>query len=122
MLMERLSCIDLFCGAGGFTLGMQRAGFTVLAAIDFDDAAIRVFAKNFPNVQHALQKDLTKFPPQELAKLVGAEQVDMIVGGPPCQGFSKARQRDGANSGPRMIEDKRRQLYQQFLSYVEFFR
>src|SRR4051812_9732718 len=102
---KRFTCIDLFCGGGGFSLGLQRAGFSVLAAIDFDEEAIAVFRKNFPDIIHALQKDLTKFPPLELANILGTEQVDLIVGGPPCQGFSTVRQRDGANSGPRIVED-----------------
>jgi DNA (cytosine-5)-methyltransferase 1 len=119
--MERIACIDLFCGCGGFSLGMERAGLTVLAAIDFNPEAIRVFRKNFPNVPQVLEKDLTAFAPGELAKLINTDEVDLIVGGPPCQGFSTVRQRDGANNGPRMIEDKRRHLYQDFLRYVESF-
>jgi len=118
----RLTCIDLFCGCGGFSLGMERAGFTVLAAIDFNPEAISVFKTNFDKVAHVLHQDLTTFPPRELAKLMGTAEVDVIVGGPPCQGFSKVRQRDGSNSGPRMIEDKRRYLYREFLRYVDFFQ
>jgi DNA (cytosine-5)-methyltransferase 1 len=68
-------------------------------------------------------EDLTKFRPEELVKIIGDQRVDVIVGGPPCQGFSTARQRDGANHGKeRFIEDSRRQLYQDFLRYVEFFQ
>jgi DNA (cytosine-5)-methyltransferase 1 len=119
--MKQLTCIDLFCGGGGFSLGLQRAGFAILAAIDLDDEAIKVFRKNFPEVQ-ALQKDLTRFHPGELSRLIGTDGIDVIVGGPPCQGFSTVRQRDGANSGPRMVEDNRRHLYREFLRYVEFFR
>jgi len=48
--------------------------------------------------------------------------VDVIVGGPPCQGFSTVRQTDGANHGERLVEDKRRTLYQEFLKYVAFFK
>jgi DNA (cytosine-5)-methyltransferase 1 len=114
--------IDLFCGCGGFTLGMKRAGFKCLAAIDSNDEAIRVFQKNFTEVLHALKKDLTEFSPQELADRLGNKTVDVIVGGPPCQGFSTVRQRDGANSGPRMVADERRHLYEEFLRYVEYFR
>ena len=120
--MNRFTCIDLFCGCGGFSLGLERAGFTVLAAIDSNPEAVSVFRKNFPNVPQVLQKDLTEFRPRELAELIGAAEVDVIVGGPPCQGFSRVRQRDGANSGPRMVEDDRRHLYQEFLRYVGFFR
>lgn len=117
-----LTCIDLFCGGGGFSLGLERAGFSVLAAIDFNAEAMRVFRANFPSVPHALQKDLTDFPPSQLADLIATNQVDLIVGGPPCQGFSTVRQRDGANHGPRIVEDKRRYLFQDFLRYVAFFR
>jgi hypothetical protein len=70
-----------FSGCGGFSLGMERAGFNVLAAIDFNPEAIQVFRRNFPDVPHVLQKDLTSFPPGELAKLIDADEVDVIVGG-----------------------------------------
>lgn len=120
--MRQLTCIDLFCGCGGFTLGMERAGFSVVAAIDFDEHAMSVFRKNFPSVGQALQKDLTRFAPEKLAELLDIDAVDLIVGGPPCQGFSTVRQRDGANHGPRLVKDNRRSLYRDFLRYVKFFR
>ena len=116
-----LNFIDLFSGCGGFSLGMVRAGFQCLAAIDDNKEAIAVFRKNFPSVPHVLKKDLTQFTPDELRALIGNEVIDVIVGGPPCQGFSNVRQRDGANSGPRLIEDQRRDLYREFLRYIEFF-
>jgi DNA (cytosine-5)-methyltransferase 1 len=100
---------------------MIRAGFKCLAAVDSNKEAIVVFRKNLPDVRHVLEKDLTKFSPDELKALIGNEDVDVIVGGPPCQGFSNVRQRDGANSGPRIIEDPRRDLYQEFLRYIKFF-
>lgn len=114
--------IDLFCGCGGFSLGMERAQFQCLAAIDFNAHAIQVFKANFDNVPHALEKDLTQFTPQELEGLIGSREVDVIVGGPPCQGFSQARQVDGANHGKRIIEDPRRHLYREFLKFVRHFK
>lgn len=60
--MKMPNFADLFCGCGGFSLGMQRAGFKCLAAIDFNAEATAVFQKNFPQIPHALQKDLTTFP------------------------------------------------------------
>jgi DNA (cytosine-5)-methyltransferase 1 len=120
--MKRPTCIDLFCGCGGFSLGMERAGFTVLAAIDSNPEAVKVFQKNLPDVAQILEKDLTRFHPRELAALISVDKVDVIVGGPPCQGFSNVRQRDGTNNGRRLVADKRRYLYQDFLRYVEFFR
>lgn len=101
---------------------MERAGFGCLAAVDFNPEAVAVFGKNFAHVPQVLDKDLTKFPPAELAKLLGTDSVDVIVGGPPCQGFSTVRQVDGANNGTRMVQDERRYLYREFLRYVEFFQ
>ena len=121
--MKPVTYIDLFCGCGGFTLGLDRAGLKCLAAIDFNKEAIAVFQKNLSHVPHILDKDLTKFPASEMAKLLGPDNVvDVIVGGPPCQGFSTARQVDGANHGKRLVEDRRRYLYQEFLRYTAFFR
>lgn len=59
---------------------MERAGFNCLAAVDFNPEAIAVFKKNFPHVPQTLRKDLTGFPPAELAKLLGTNEVDVIVG------------------------------------------
>lgn len=125
-----LTCIDLFCGCGGFTLGMMRAGFRVLAAVDFDATAVSTLRANLvdrrqpglPPVANALERDLTTFRPSHLAELIGTGSVDVIVGGPPCQGFSTARQVDGANHGARLKDDPRRRLYKEFLRYVDFFQ
>ena len=118
---EPITCIDLFAGCGGFSLGLDRAGLKILAAIDFDPKAVEVYRANFPDHPHVLCEDLTKFAPVDLAKLLGTNRVDVIAGGPPCQGFSQVRQRDGANNGKRLIDDPRRTLYQQYFEYVRFF-
>ena len=114
--------IDLFCGCGGFTLGMIRAGLKCLAAIDFNKEAIATLKNNLPDLTHVLERDLTRYSPGQLADLIGREYVDIIVGGPPCQGFSTARQVDGSNHGENLINDPRRYLYRKFLQYVDFFQ
>jgi DNA (cytosine-5)-methyltransferase 1 len=104
---------------------MDRAGFNCLAAIDFNAEAIQTFRTNFPEMgnERVRQEDLTKFRPEHLAEIIGTTSVDVIAGGPPCQGFSTARQRDGANHGDRRhVEDPRRHLYREFLRYVGFFQ
>ena len=58
--MSAPTLIDLFCGCGGFSLGMERAGFHCLAAIDFNAEAVETFRANFPLTPHALERDLTK--------------------------------------------------------------
>jgi DNA (cytosine-5)-methyltransferase 1 len=117
-----LTCIDLFCGCGGFSLGMQRAGFDLLAAIDSSPVATAAFDQNFPGVPFVLTEDLTTFSPDALAGLLGRDTVDVIVGGPPCQGFSIARQVERTNHGQRLKHDPCRHLYQDFLRYVDFFQ
>lgn len=117
----QLNFIDLFCGCGGFTLGMERAGLHCLAAIDFNSDAVATLHANLPHIEHVLCRDLTVYTPDELSALIGVRHVDVIVGGPPCQGFSTARQVDGANHGERLKDDPRRHLYQQLLKYVGFF-
>lgn len=130
-----LTCLDLFSGCGGFSLGMIRAGFRVLATVDFNKEAVATARENLglpesggqsrhvsSPIPHVLAQDLTTFGPKDMAKLIGCNRVDVIVGGPPCQGFSSARQRDGANHGDRrFVEDVRRHLYKEFLKYVEHF-
>ncbi|MHB8121852.1 MAG: DNA cytosine methyltransferase [Desulfuromonadaceae bacterium] len=117
-----LNFIDLFCGCGGFTLGMERAGFKCLAAIDFNVEAVATLQANLSHIKHVLHRDLTAFGPDELSELIGVNNVDVIVGGPPCQGFSTARKVGGANHGERLNDDPRRHLYLVLLKYVAFFR
>lgn len=119
---QALTFIDLFSGCGGFSLGLEWAGLRCLAAIDFNESAIETFGRNHPEVPVALVKDLTKFAPKELDAALGSERVDVIVGGPPCQGFSKARQVGGSNHGERLVYDPRRELYREFLKYVAYYQ
>lgn len=116
------TCIDLFCGCGGFSLGVQKAGLKVLAGIDVDPGAIAVYRRNLPEVPFILEENLRSFSPAALATLLATDHVDVIIGGPPCQGYSTVRQVDGANSGPRTVKDSRRHLYKVFLRFVQYFR
>lgn len=123
--------IDLFSGCGGFTIGMLRAGFDCLAAIDCNAEAIATLRANLQAksptglkpVGFVLEADLTALSPEILAAKIGFQQVDVIVGGPPCQGFSIARQRDGSNHGTeRLKADPRRNLFREFLRHVDHFQ
>nr|WP_321273475.1 DNA cytosine methyltransferase [Alcaligenes faecalis] len=93
--MNEPIAIDLFCGAGGLSLGAARAGFRVAASVDFDSKALAAHIENFPNSTH-LKWDLSRTSGTEILSAANLKkgEVDVIVGGPPCQGFSSIGKRD----------------------------
>lgn len=119
---QKLTFLDLFSGCGGFSAGLEQAGLKCLAGIDHNEHAINTFRANHLDETIALVKDMTEFQPLELEGLISRNHVDVIVGGPPCQGFSSARQFSGSNSGERLVDDPRRDLYKYFLKFVNHFR
>jgi DNA (cytosine-5)-methyltransferase 1 len=104
--MTNRKVVDLFCGAGGLSLGFQQAGFEPVFAIDFDRYACATYAANIGD--HVRELDLAGAHPSEIANLILAEvgPVDVVAGGPPCQGWSV--QRRGA------VVDARNDLTLQF--------
>jgi DNA (cytosine-5)-methyltransferase 1 len=119
-MLNQLKFIDVFSGCGGLSYGLEMAGLKCLAALDFNSVAIDTFNLNHTHPV-GLTRDLTQFGPEELAKLIETSEIDLVVGGPPCQGFSTARTQGGGNFGRELVEDPRRDLYKHFLKYVEFF-
>ena len=95
---------DLFCGAGGLSCGFREAGFETVVAADFNDSAIETHRANFG--PHAVIHDLSH--------LIALPEVDVIVGGPPCQGFSSA--------GMRKVGDARNTLVSAFANHVVHYR
>ena len=99
--------IDLFSGCGGFSTGLEQAGWKCLAGLDNNENAINTFSANHSSETFALVKDLTKFSPSELSDLIDTKNLDLIIGGPPCQDFSIAGYRnwgDRANLTIRFAE------------------
>lgn len=96
MASSRFKVLDLFCGCGGLTLGLQQAGFDIALALDKWDRALESYRLNFSHPAHC--RDLATLEPSEIEGLLGLK-VDVIVGGPPCQGFSV--QRIGGDFDPR---------------------
>ncbi len=94
--------IDLFCGCGGFSLGFERAGFDVLLGIDVWKDALVTFAHNH-NGSKTLQADLSALTPEETEQFLNGKEIDVIIGGPPCQGFSVA--------GKRIVDDIRNKVH-----------
>jgi DNA (cytosine-5)-methyltransferase 1 len=125
-LTSRKEVIELFCGAGGFTWGWNRAGFVTRAAIDHDVAATRTHELNFPHTL-TLHRDLTAFQPEDLVELLGGRGRGLlaVVGGPPCQGWSKAgrgKLRSLDSTAESLLRDPRNQLYRRFLDFVRHLR
>ena len=100
--------IDLFSGCGGLSHGFIKAGYDVVAFVEWWTPAVTTFLKNHPQAEH-LGTDISAIKNDVLLKY--KNKVEIIAGGPPCQGFSIA--------GKRNPEDYRNQLYKEFLRFVE---
>ena len=106
MTPNKPTVLDLFCGCGGLSRGFIDAGFSVKLGVDFDDKALESFAHNHEDAV-AMKLDLFNLDNVEQIKQFFTEngyELDVLVGGPPCQGFSLA--------GPRQVDDSRNVLYQ----------
>ncbi|MGH7814653.1 MAG: DNA cytosine methyltransferase [Candidatus Binataceae bacterium] len=103
--------IDLFAGAGGFTLGAYQAGFSTALAVDNDQNLTHSFPINFPGSK-LLHADISRADPKALLSVAGMRRCDVsgIVGGPPCQGFSAI--------GLRSPRDNRNHLVRDFFRFV----
>lgn len=82
------TAIDLFSGAGGLALGLKKAGFRVAAGVEIDARVCETYRANHPEVK-LLAKDASQVTGDELRKLTGLQEFDLVAGCPPCQGFSK---------------------------------
>lgn len=110
-----LSSIDLFCGAGGITQGFKQAGYHCIYANDFMPEAIETFRHNNPTT-FAECKSIQEVNATELRKKLGIQkgELDVLVGGPPCQGFS-------INAPSRFLNDPRNSLFKHYARFVEEF-
>jgi DNA (cytosine-5)-methyltransferase 1 len=110
--------IDLFAGAGGLTTGFHLAGFDSLCAVEIEAKALATYKHNFPNTK-AVNQDIRQINPSNLRKCLGLqkEELTALIGGPPCQGFSR-----NIPAGCRYLDDDRNQLYRAFLEFVREFK
>lgn len=133
-----LTFIDLFGVPGGMSLGFRLAGMKSVGALDIFKQGIETYAANFPNVplKNIVCADASdngiveKF---QKNTLLNPGDIDVIIGGPPCQGFStvgrtkiaslvKSGQRSGRSTNPRFIDDRRNHLYKSFIKFVKTFQ
>lgn len=102
---------DIFAGCGGFTSGLHKNAIYSKWSIEWENIACQSYKLNFPNTK-VICANITKVNPLEL------EKVDIIVGGPPCQGLSNAGS-EKRNNTQRFIEDPRNKLYKEFVRFVK---
>lgn len=105
--------LDLFCGAGGFSSGLEQIeNFHTVIGLDFDQYAIETFSKNFPNATAICGNILEENVKKTVITAAKEKRVNMIIGGPPCQGFSLK----GKNLG---LDDSRNFLFREYLNIVK---
>lgn len=114
---KKYTCVDMFCGAGGLSKGFMDAGFKVEIGVDFDDAALLTFSKNH-GAAEAMKLDLFNldnvYVIEDALRKKGINKLDVLIGGPPCQGFSLA--------GNRVESDERNKLYTAMVKTAEVLR
>jgi DNA (cytosine-5)-methyltransferase 1 len=105
------TAIDLFAGCGGITFGLKDAGYEVVGAVEIDPHAAAAYELNHPEV-HLVKRDIREVvdPREEF----GSMPLDLLAGGPPCQGFSRIRTKNR-----RTTEDARNELFAEYLRFVE---
>ena len=112
-MSKKNTVIDLFCGCGGLSQGFIDSGYKISLGIDKWKDAIETFNFNHQDSK-GIVADLLELNPIVVSENEKIDEVDVIIGGPPCQGFSIA--------GKRIIEDERNQLYKTFVNFVEHFK
>lgn len=106
----RPTVVELFCGCGGTSVGFEMAGFDICVGSDIHRFSIETYRRNHPGVSTILG-DIHKVSPEMIQELMNGRPVDVLIGGVPCQGFS-------LNNRKRKPDDKRNQLYLEFVRFV----
>jgi len=116
MAKKKPKAIDLFCGCGGLTLGLKKAGFHVIGAVDNDNLAVETYKVNHPEV-HVWERDIQGLTVGWVKRKLGLRKgkLDLLAGCPPCQGFSTLRTLNGGYE----IDDEQNDLIYEFLRFVK---
>ena len=110
----KINTIDLFAGCGGFSCGFERAGYNIISAVEYDKNIAKSYENNHKNV-NVIADDIKNVDNNETFKLGSA---DIIIGGPPCQGFSMA----GARNRNGFMDDPRNYLFKHYFNVVKIVR
>ncbi len=116
--LESPTVVDLFAGAGGLSEGFTRAGYRILLALDHDREAMKTYRLNHPQLadERVIVDDIKNVKLSALRKLVGRKRLDVLIGAPPCQGYSTAGFRSRrSRTGYQLHEDERNYLFESML-------
>lgn len=111
----QFTSIDLFSGCGGMSLGFQMAGIHSILASDIDENCKKTFCRNFIDTPF-LCKDIIEIQKDEIDALINGQTPDIIIGGPPCQGFSLANKNRN-----KVAEDPRNKLFYHFVKFINWY-
>ncbi len=112
--------LDLFCGAGGMSLGFQNAGCIILGGIESERWPAETHTENFDCVFDLGPRDIRGVDPTELG--IPEDGVDILIGGPPCQGFSIVGVSKIRSLGLEDVRDEKNQLYQEYIRFLNYFK
>ncbi len=109
-MAKKLKFVDLFAGAGGLSCGLEQAGMECVLGVDFDKAAMQTFKRNHKHAE-VFVGDIGKLSDEMAVELSGNQKIDLVCGGPPCQGLSTV--------GKGIPNDPRNYLFLQFVRIVK---
>jgi DNA (cytosine-5)-methyltransferase 1 len=110
-----MNSIDLFCGCGGMTLGFEWSGYNSIITSDIDENCGKTIKRNFPNTNFILG-DISNVNKEDFDELLNGREVDVITGGPPCQGFSLANKNRN-----KVEDDPRNKLFYEYVKFIKWY-
>ena len=119
--MEKLTAIDLFCGAGGLHLGFEKSGYDIKLCIDNNDLVERTHRRNFPNIP-IINGYIREVTADQIREYLGKDSLDVVIGGPPCQGFSTIGHRASSDPEKRYAHDARNELVLVYANLIKELR
>jgi DNA (cytosine-5)-methyltransferase 1 len=112
-MKKKINVLSLFAGAGGLDIGFENAGFNIICATDFDDDCANTYRKNKPDIPF-IHNDIQNITSRDILKATNGLKPDVIIGGPPCQGFSTI--------GAKLSSDPRNFLFERFAYFTKEFK
>jgi DNA (cytosine-5)-methyltransferase 1 len=113
--MKRYTYVDLFCGAGGLSLGFDQASFVNVFSVEYDKDFAKIYKHNLNH--NVIIDDIKNITETDIKTLIQNKTIDVVIGGPPCQGFSIA-----GNIARNFIEDPRNILFKEFVRFVKIIK